>query len=60
MTYEVGASVTGSSSPPAWGDHVARLLVGDGVDPRPAAFAPSGFEMGAEPAVGFGAARILG
>ncbi|SFJ40114.1 hypothetical protein SAMN05216275_108245 [Streptosporangium canum] len=45
---------------PAWGGHVARLLVGDGVDPRPAAFAPSGFETGAEPAARFGAARILG
>ncbi|MER5425988.1 hypothetical protein [Streptosporangium roseum] len=60
MPYDVGIIGHGFEPAPACGDHAAGLLVGDGVDPRPAAFAPSGFEAGAEPAAGSGAARILG
>ncbi|MEV8635138.1 FAD-dependent oxidoreductase [Streptosporangium sp. NPDC051023] len=57
---DAGTSGHGFKLAPAWGDHVARLLIGDDVDPRLAAFAPSRFETGAELAAGFGAARILG
>ncbi|MET8340683.1 hypothetical protein ABZV14_43645 [Streptosporangium canum] len=60
MTYDVGGIGYGFKLAPTWGDHVARLLVGDGLAPRPAAVAPSGFEVGAEPVAGFGAVRILG
>ncbi|WP_405149682.1 FAD-binding oxidoreductase [Sphaerisporangium sp. NBC_01403] len=57
---DAGTSGHGFKIAPAWGDHVARLLLDEPADPRLAAFAPQRFAAGAELAAGFGAARILG
>ncbi|WP_405085832.1 NAD(P)/FAD-dependent oxidoreductase [Microbispora sp. NBC_01389] len=56
---DAGTSGHGFKLAPAWGDHVARLLLGD-PDPRLAAFGPGRFATGAKLAAGFGTARILG
>lgn len=56
---DAGTSGHGFKLAPAWGDHVARLLLDD-PDPRFAAYSPSRFANGGELAAGFGAARILG
>ncbi|GAA0999616.1 FAD-binding oxidoreductase [Acrocarpospora macrocephala] len=56
---DAGTSGHGFKLAPAWGDHVARLLLDD-PDPRFAAFTPSRFATGGELAAGFGAARIIG
>ncbi|MBB4919632.1 NAD(P)/FAD-dependent oxidoreductase [Streptosporangium saharense] len=59
VLVDAGTSGHGFKLAPAWGEHVARLVLGE-ADPRLAAFAPSRFEGGGELAAGFGAARILG
>ncbi|MEU1881679.1 FAD-dependent oxidoreductase [Streptosporangium sp. NPDC020072] len=56
---DAGTSGHGFKLAPAWGEHVARLVLGE-ADPRLAAFAPSRFASGTGLAAGFGAARILG
>ncbi|WP_182909651.1 FAD-binding oxidoreductase [Microbispora sp. H13382] len=59
LFVDAGTSGHGFKLAPAWGDHVARLLLDD-PDPRLAAFGPGRFATGGELPAGFGAARILG
>lgn len=56
---DAGTSGHGFKLAPVWGDHVARLLLGD-ADPGLAQFTPGRFAAGATLAGGYGAARILG
>ncbi|MBP2707717.1 FAD-binding oxidoreductase [Microbispora sp. RL4-1S] len=56
---DAGTSGHGFKLAPAWGEHVARLLL-DEPDPRFAAFGPARSGTGGELAAGFGPARILG
>ncbi|GAA0365518.1 FAD-binding oxidoreductase [Microbispora corallina] len=57
---DAGTSGHGFKLAPAWGEHVARLILGDDPDPRLAAFGPERFAAGEGLAAGFGPARILG
>ncbi|MEU9889920.1 FAD-dependent oxidoreductase [Sphaerisporangium sp. NPDC051011] len=57
---DAGTSGHGFKLAPAWGEHVARLVLGEATDPRLAAFGPQRFAAGTTLAAGFGAARILG
>ncbi|MFD0575867.1 NAD(P)/FAD-dependent oxidoreductase [Dactylosporangium darangshiense] len=56
---DAGTSGHGFKLAPVWGDHVARLLLGD-PDERLGQFSPGRFAAGAGLPGGFGAARILG
>ncbi|GAA2724910.1 FAD-dependent oxidoreductase [Actinocorallia aurantiaca] len=57
---DAGTSGHGFKLAPAWGEHVARMLLDDDPDPRLAAFGPARFQDGAGLPAGFGPARILG
>ncbi|MER7008450.1 FAD-dependent oxidoreductase [Dactylosporangium sp. NPDC000555] len=56
---DAGTSGHGFKLAPVWGEHVARLLIGD-ADERLGQFSPGRFTAGAGLAGGFGTARILG
>ncbi|GLL02177.1 NAD(P)/FAD-dependent oxidoreductase [Dactylosporangium matsuzakiense] len=56
---DAGTSGHGFKLAPVWGEHVARLLLGE-PDPRLDQFSPGRFAAGARLASGYGAARILG
>lgn len=60
VLVDAGTSGHGFKLAPAWGEHVARLLLDDEPDPRLASFGPARFQDGAGLAAGFGPARILG
>lgn len=57
---DAGTSGHGFKLAPALGADVARLVMGEPVDPDLGQFSPARFESGAEISAGYGAARILG